>query len=100
MEMEGREISRVDRRDQRLLLARRDERVGLGQPGKAGFTKQIRLDSDAVHSSGAVVTPPTSRSMAGDQDRFCKHLARWLTTIIGPDPPGAVEHGLVEQPAD
>src|SRR4029077_16746498 len=52
METERRELRRLDRRDQHLLLARRNEPAGLGQPGKAGVTKQIGLGSDEVHFSG------------------------------------------------
>src|SRR5215472_14172419 len=55
---EGRELRRVDRRDQPLLLARRDKCVGQEQPGNPGFTKQIQLGSDGTHSSSTVVTPP------------------------------------------
>src|SRR5438128_10469895 len=58
MEAKRPEFRRVDRRDQHLLLARRDKRVGLGQPGKAGFTKQIGLGSNEAHSFGTVVTSP------------------------------------------
>jgi len=48
MEAEGREFGRIDRRDQHLLLTRRDDGVGLGQPCKLRLTKQIGLGSDEV----------------------------------------------------
>src|SRR5690348_11253454 len=49
MKAEGREFRRVDRHDQHLLLAGRDDGISLRQPRKLCLTEQIGLGSDEVH---------------------------------------------------